>query len=276
MKCFSYAVLVAVVGVGVAGLSETRARACSCATDEERVVLPASGLATVVPTDTAIWTLGAGSNLSDVALDGVSLAGVTLLTLAQGELKRWALAAPLEPRSQHTLTFACDFGACNTVVFSVGDGPSEPPAVPEIGTMRWTEEGGGLFGGESSCGETAFFEIKVAAPEATIVLLDVGAGGGDGPEAAELAAVPVLGSNGARASFFVGKVPCSPGVWDFDRGGVGLRVGTLGADGSFSGWSGRERAEAPGCQGGGWDGGIGGSGALVGLLAVRALRRRTA
>jgi hypothetical protein len=242
------------------------ARACSCAGEVERVILPLPG-STGLPPDLAIWSLGDAS-LPGLTLEGEALVPETFQLLAAGTLRRWRPSRPLQTETRYLLEIGgCE--GCETLSFTTGTGIASDPLPPAVVSASWHEEGGGLFGGTSSCGETAFFRIRIDSAPGTLVLLDVGKGGGEGREEAELAEVarPGGASSLGRAELLLGRVACGPDVWDFDRADrAPFRVAALDVSGRFSGWSERDVVEAPGCQSG--------PAGSVGLLGLLLLARR--
>lgn len=263
-----------VVALSVAFLNRAAARACSCAGDVDRLVMPVAGVGGV-PTDASVWTLG-GGEIRLVLLDGAPLAVTETFEVGGVLLRRWG-APPLQPASVHVVQAGtgdtCDpeLAFCESATFTVGAGPTAPAPVPEVRNLSWREEGGGLFGG-SSCGETAFYEVHLSGAPGALVLVDIGRAseGAQGLAEADPEGAAVVGTDG-RATFLLGRSACERN-WDFEaQGDAPFRVAALDAAGRFSGWSARRVAHEQGCggaAGGGW------AAAVIGVWLLRGSRRR--
>jgi len=281
------------LGIGAAALlailvavPSQRAQACSCAPPEQGLFLPVDGAAEL-PTTLSLWTFGEG--IERLFVDDAEVRPLASFAFEAGRLRQWG-PVDLAPSRDHIISFdpaaTCDFGgSCEPRTIRTGASATRTrPAVPTLISSRWSEDRDSLFGGSSSCGETAFFTLEVAAEPGSLIVLQV-----DGPSADTadtlsavavnadaIRAVRAVPSSG-RVSLVLGRSACES-TWDFDaHDEAPFRLGAIDVAGQFSGWTRREVAEASGCAGGGVAGGSAWIGvAALGLVAARRRRPRGA
>ncbi len=259
-------------------LTAKPARACSCAFEfETRALLPRPNQIDV-PTNTRVTVLRPPERsfaVNLIAPDGTSIPLTRTNRFRLGP-DLVEVAAPPSDLAPNT-TYGVDVVGNGEpdFMFTTGAAPDDsPPPEPKLGLAEYTEEGGGLFGGMSSCGESKIWTLPVRFDplDGTVLLLTEVDGSISSPTAPgdnALAEFRSVAEGRREASVTVGQFACNAGL--AAKEGARIRVALLDMSGQLSGWSGARTLD-DGCNGGG-DGATAASLGLS-LLALAAVRRR--